>query len=79
MDFAENLILSAPDGCYAEAAAIVTGGATKFQFVINDVPSGELFYSPHTFPLTLVEGDEVRVHDELGNQSNTLIAIAIPP
>lgn len=78
MDFLENLILSSPDGCYAGAEAVVTGGATKFRFIVNGVETGELFYSPAAFPLTLEEGDEVRVRDELGNQSNTLIAVIGP-
>lgn len=74
MDFIETLILSAPAGCYAGAAAVVTGANSKLRFVINGVLTGPLFDSPSNFPLTILEGDEVRVKDEMGNFSNILIA-----
>lgn len=75
IDFIETLILSAPDGCYAGAQAVVVGANTKLRFVINGVLTGALFDSPSTFPATLLEGDEVRVRDELGNYSNILTAL----
>lgn len=69
------VILTAPDGAYAGADAVVTGGTSPYTFLINGVETGSPVSSPTAFPLTLLEGDSVRVSDTDGNLSNALVSV----
>lgn len=70
-----TLVLTAPNGVYAEATAVIEGGIPPYTFIVNGVEDPVTFTSPTSFPDDLLGGDTVLAKDSSGNLSNTLTAI----
>jgi len=74
-EYFKVVYIHAPEGALAGADLVVQGGISPYQFIVNGTPVGSTFTGPNTtIPLTVVEGDEVRVVDSNGKQSNMLVA-----